>query len=144
MNRFLLVFCCAGLPLFGCAAGDNLPKTVPARGLLTLDGKPLEGASITILPASATAQGATAISESNGTFSMKAFEQKDGALPGSYTVTVTKTNVIKGEGLNADGGENITYSFGVPRKYTTATTSGLTLEIPPEGSTTLKIELKSS
>lgn len=71
----------------GC--GDGGPKTYPVSGTVTLDDKPLAGATITFFPDSGNNPAAT-LSDAQGKYAMSTRKQGDGAVTGSYTVTVTK------------------------------------------------------
>ena len=135
----------AVLLILGCGADNsNLPPTVLARGVVTLDGKPVEGAQVILIPDPPGTTGAYATTNSGGTFSLHAFEQKDGALPGSYKVQVSKTMQFEGDGPpNPDGGKSVRLEFGVPAKYTGIATSGLSLKIPDAGISDIKFELTS-
>jgi hypothetical protein len=137
----------------GCGSEtmSNLPATVPASGVVTLDGQPVEGAQVTFVPqgdttgsGGATASiGATAATDRDGRFSLRANGEKEGAVPGSYKVQVSKTVAVKLDGPGVDGGDPVRYDFGVPRKYTATDTSGLSVEIPASGKTDIRLELVS-
>jgi hypothetical protein len=77
------------LPLVGCGA-----TAVPVTGIVQLDGKAVEGATIVF----ATEDGKyTAIGQSDATGRFELSTQnKVGAFPGTYKVTVVKTPAIKG------------------------------------------------
>jgi hypothetical protein len=139
-----LLWCIAGLlPLLGCnSAGGNLPKTVPASGLVTLDGKPVDGAQVVIVPAGEGMTGASAVTDSSGRFSLRAYLEKEGAIPGEYKVQVSKTVEVKLKGT-VDGGDAVRFDHGVPAKYTVAKTSGLSVSIPDTGNKDIKLALTS-
>ncbi len=147
--------------LQGC--GPAAPKTVPAAGILMMDGKPLEGASINMV----NDQGivALATTDAGGKFAFKTHigsASYDGAVPGSYKVGVSKaTN--NGQ-ADSDGGSNpaasgdpkqmasrmggmatsnVKVTYIVPQRYSSPTSSGLTLDVPAAGSDALKLEVKS-
>ncbi len=142
-----------GLPLLlavvGCQ-GDKGPRTVPAKGIVTLDGEPVEGAAIVFIDENGLypARGYT---DANGRFSLDAFEYKTGAVPGTYKVVVTKTinkaitdpNALKGEEAEHAGEEaDEIIVNALPEKY--AIPNGLlTFTIPEDGTDNLVIELKS-
>ncbi|GIW98796.1 MAG: hypothetical protein KatS3mg111_2129 [Pirellulaceae bacterium] len=132
------------ISLVGCGPDlSHLPKTVTAEGVVTLDGQPVEGASVNFVSES-TSYHASGVTDSNGHFSLRAFEEKPGAVPGEYRVTVNKTLVSEtggGEDENSIGEVNVQY--GLPKKYAALGTSGLSATIPEEGTTDLKIELTS-
>jgi hypothetical protein len=131
----------------GCGpGGGNLPKTVPAMGVVTLDGKPVEGAQVVLVPpAGAGAKGAYAVTNSSGHFALRAYEEKEGAIPGEYKVQVSKTveEKLPGAKGSVDGGDPVRYVFGVPKKYTGFETSGLSISIPDAGKRDIKLELTS-
>jgi hypothetical protein len=134
------------LAVAGCgSAGDDLPRTVPAEGTVTLDGKPVEGASVVLVPAAEGTTGAYGTTDASGRFALRAFEEKEGAIPGAYKVQVSKTVEVKLSGPkgSVDGGDPVRFDYGVPAKYTGVTTSGLTATIPESGTTDLTLVLSS-
>ena len=128
----------------GCGPDtSHLPATVPASGVVTLDGKPVDGAQVVLIPQPPATKGAYAATDASGKFSLRAFEEKDGAIPGDYKVQVSKTIQVKIPGVELDGGEAVRFEFGVPEKYTSVATSGLTCKIPEGGTSDIKLELIS-
>ncbi|RMF37794.1 MAG: carboxypeptidase regulatory-like domain-containing protein [Planctomycetota bacterium] len=135
--------------LVGCQGNDNLPETVEASGVVTLDGQPVEGAAIVFIDAEGkyTARG---MSDKDGRFSLNAFEEKTGAVPGTYKVVVTKTVEQKTEGASIGGEEaehageeaNTMIVNLLPQKYSVPS-GELTVTIPPEGTSDIKLELSS-
>jgi hypothetical protein len=80
---------CSGvlaLTLFAPGAGCGGAKRVPVEGVVTLDGKPVEGAAVTFMPEGDKGTTAVGQTEAGGVFRLI-----DGAWPGSYKVLVTKT-----------------------------------------------------
>jgi len=151
-SRF--VQCCALVCLLaiglaaagGCGPSTgHLPKTVPAKGVVTLDGKPVEGAQVVLVPANEGTTGAFGTSNSSGRFSLRAFNEKDGAVPGDYKVQVSKTVEVKlpgGKG-SVDGGDPVRFDYGVPARYTGVKTSGLTVTIPDSGISDIQLTLST-
>lgn len=135
------------LGLVGCGSGGgNLPKTVPAAGVVTLDGKPVEGAQVVLVPASGDMQtGAFGTTDASGRFTLRAFEQKPGAIPGEYKVQVSKTIEVRLDGAKGslDGGDPVRFEYGVPGRYTGAKTSGLAVSIPEGGKRDITLSLTS-
>jgi len=70
----------------GCGAGG--PKPVKVKGKVTLDGQPLPGGMVTFFPEAVGGHQATAVTESDGSFSLTTFSTGDGALPGQYKILV--------------------------------------------------------
>lgn len=132
--------------LEGCGSGR--PKTVPVTGVVTLDGKPIEGANVTFYPDTGETAGAgaqqkkadgpgrpaTGTTDKDGKFTLKTFEPGDGALPGKYKVAIIKKEVT---GFLADkdglsGGiapEGVKENWIIPPKYADPNKSGLTAEV---------------
>jgi len=117
----------------GC--GQGRPKTVPVSGTVTLDGQPVDGASVTFYPASG-GRPAMGTTDAQGNFTLTTFEKGDGAIPGTYNVTVTK--VAAGEaspdeqsdtGEALMGAEDTEGKSLLPVKYSSVKTSGLTVEV---------------
>jgi hypothetical protein len=136
----------AMLASIGCGSGgSHLPKTVPASGTVTLDGKPVDGAQVVFVPAGDGATGAFGTTNASGHFSLRSYDEKDGAIPGTYKVQVSKTiqKLLDGPKGSLDGGDPVRFEYGVPAKYTGAQTSGLTATIPDAGTSDIKLQLSS-
>jgi hypothetical protein len=73
----------AALSSAGCA------RTVSIKGRVTLDGKPVDGASIEFVPMDGS-RSAIGTTDTDGYFTLTTFKQGDGARKGEYKVTVTK------------------------------------------------------
>ncbi|MCR9296183.1 MAG: carboxypeptidase-like regulatory domain-containing protein [bacterium] len=86
---------CAALALFvGC--GSSNPPTAQVTGTVTLDGNPVEGATVLFIPDDASNKAATASTQADGTYALTTFEAGDGAMPGSYKVKVHKFDLPEG------------------------------------------------
>jgi hypothetical protein len=128
---------CAGLVgSAGCGPGG--PALEPATGVVTLDGQPVDAATVTLAPAGGGGGIASAITDAAGRFAITTvvpgLGARAGIAAGDYAVTVTKvTSAAAGAPASDDPGfvppvpENaapkITYL--VPKGYGTAATSGL-------------------
>jgi len=74
--------------VLGC--GGNTANTVPVEGSLHWDdGKPIAEASIRFVAAPG-GRDANGYTNAEGAFSLNTFTQGDGAVPGSYSVVITK------------------------------------------------------
>lgn len=151
------LICLAGI---GCGgSGDKWtagqPDTVDASGVVTLDGKPIEGATIVFGPVDGKYP-ANAISASDGSFSAAAFTSKPGAVPGKYKVAVTKTIEDKNakkkkfdpgedsEHAKDGDGSDVMWTNGLPEKYKLPSNTPIEIEVPSGGVSDLKIELSSN
>jgi hypothetical protein len=81
--------CLALAAAAGCA-GRHTP--VPVRGVVTLGGKPVEGATVTFYLEGGDAEGrpATGQTDADGAFRLSTMGDNDGALPGTYRVVIAK------------------------------------------------------
>lgn len=118
----------ASITFLGCGTGESV---TPVTGTVTVDGQPLDGASISFLPEAGTKAGVggSAKSDSSGKYSVKTAKGSDGLPPGKYTITVTKSE-LKDPSLAEGGGvteaDLIHY---VPKKYNSPETSGLSTTV---------------
>ena len=124
----------------GCNSGPGLPATVPAEGTVTLDGAPVVDATITFIAEVGT-YNASAVTDKEGKFAMKAFEEKKGAVPGAYKVAINKTIVEARSGKQGESDVNL--KQGLPMKYSNFLTSGLTIQLEKAGEKNIKYELRS-
>ena len=150
--RTLPVVCLCAV-LAGCGDSDDAfkksrPKTVNAVGSITYSGKPLDFAIIVLEPQVQGGVAAMCRSDADGKFSLDAFPPDPGAVPGTYRVSVKKTEPSKStvaDPANHDAPpeeEPAGPKSLIPPEFGEFDTSGLTLEVPAEGSDSLKLELK--
>lgn len=149
----------------GCGGGVD-SGAVPVSGVVTLDGSPLEGATVTFAPASAGGKAASGVTDATGKYQLTTLNPNDGALPGSYNVGVTK---LEGGGQDVDlsglseeeatakamemhykgGGADAAVSKQgakaaknlIPQKYSMPKSSGLKADVPDSGSSELNFDL---
>ncbi len=74
--------------LIGCG-GSGFPKTYNVTGTVKQAGKPVDGALVTFIPAEGS-KSAVGSTNDKGEFKLSTFGPGDGALPGSYKVTISK------------------------------------------------------
>lgn len=69
-------------------------QTSSVKGRVLLDGQPVAGATVLFMP-DAEGQGrpASGTTDSDGYFHLTTFRRGDGALPGTYRIVVSKTEV---------------------------------------------------
>ena len=97
-------FSCRTLPyslavaILAAGCGPSRPTTMPVEGVVTLDGEPVEGASVMFAPEDG-GRPALGVTDKGGKFALKTFEPGDGALPGKHQVTVRKVEM---SGIQAD------------------------------------------
>jgi hypothetical protein len=140
----------------GCSRGDR-PVIAKASGIVTLDGNPVEGATVTFEPVSG-GRPCFGITDMEGRYKITSYEEGDGAPVGDHYVSVIK---ITGPGASAPAGTDNSMSLSdiappggekgedpdkgtvylVPRKYINAKSSGLKITVPGGGSSELDLKL---
>ncbi len=144
-----LAFVCVLSLALGCSSRSGpvaeIEEVVPVSGTLTFQGKPLEGYQVTFLPTDGR-RPATGVSDAAGKFTMGTNEAGDGAPPGSHKVAIVwvgPANADTGNEEPIDNPANLPKpTVEIPKKYQNADTSGITQEVPDDGLTDLKIDLK--
>jgi len=111
------------MSLFTTGCGPSRPAVVPAAGIVTLDGKPLAGGFIRLVPAAS--RPATGVIDSDGRFTLGTFAEADGCVPGTHGVELIGPLPAGGETSAAVPAPTVT----VPARYRAAETSGLTITI---------------
>ena len=81
----LVVLTLAVLP--GCDSGQDLPDLGQVTGTITLDGKPLAGASVTFEPQS-EAKGSSGTTDETGKYELMFTMDAKGAVTGKHTVSI--------------------------------------------------------
>jgi hypothetical protein len=125
--------------VLGCGDSTGLAKRYPVSGKITYNGKPVEKGTISFVPTAPDGRSATG-EISGGSYSLTTAEPGDGALPGSYKVTVIARDmdtsklkeVAKGGQFHHDKEFAKAVSSAkplVPSKYSLIDTSGLTAEV---------------
>lgn len=136
----------------GCGGGGEVadrPATAEVTGKVTYKGEPVEGATVTFHSSSPDGRGATGRTDESGNYQLTTFEAGDGAIPGSYQVTVVKT--VK-EGELSEEETNAYYERGetpppvqtkelLPLKYKEAGSSGLAADVAEGGDNEFSFEL---
>ncbi|MDR0608567.1 MAG: carboxypeptidase-like regulatory domain-containing protein [Planctomycetaceae bacterium] len=146
MPLFCLVLISTFL-LVGCQKNDPRKKgLVPAGGTITYNGSPLAEATI-VFTSKTNQQGAGALSGTDGKFELTTISNKDGVLPGEYTVFVQKElfeNLSDEELLehNRQGKPSAKPKSLIPDKYTNPANPIINITIPETGNKNILIELK--
>jgi hypothetical protein len=87
------------MALLASGSGCGGPaKPVKVEGVVTLDGKPVKGATVTLFPQDGAAHSASGFTDPGGVFRLTTYSVGDGAIPGDYKVTVTVTEPIAYDG----------------------------------------------
>lgn len=123
----------------GCGPRNNptFEKTVPVRGTVVLgNGAPVTGGLITFHPKELNRGDAWATIDRDGRFELGTYKKDDGAMLGTYTVTIEPIIYDK------NGNPRPFPSLGIPAKYTRAESSDLTVEVKDEAIQDIKLVLR--
>lgn len=123
--RVLLPLRCSLLVALVALAGCGSSGLTTVSGTVKLDGKPLDGASVTFQPVKAGPVG-TATTAADGSFTVMTGAQK-GLAPGEYEVSVVKTGPLPPP--TPQNPEPIPPRI-TPDKYASGKTSGFKYTVP--------------
>ena len=135
-----------GIALVGFAGGCNRgPILAPVKGVVRLDGQPLRFGIVMLHPAQG--QVAQAPIGSNGDFEASTLRLGDGVSLGRCDVSVLCYEGHDPQRKATQGNELDGFLLGrslIPLRYTRARSSGLVVDVVPEGIENLELELYSS
>lgn len=132
--------CAALLTVAGCGSaeeGDGVVREA-VSGTVTLDGKPLDGASIQLIPTTPGAPGEASGEIEGGKFSIP---KSRGPAAGSYAVSISSRRSVDVDPNQPPGPAPKPKPETLPKKYNTATT--LKAEIKAGEPNELTFELES-
>jgi hypothetical protein len=104
----------AVLVCLGCSGGSKIEGIAPVTGTVTMNGSPVEGATVIFAPAGQGSRSASGKTDASGKFSLTTLQPGDGAMPGDYTVMVTKTEVTESKKVSDDEATEIIRKTGKP------------------------------
>lgn len=130
------------------AVGCRSQGTSPVEGTVLLDGKPLAGATVQLVPQSG-GRDATGQTDAQGHFRISTFKPGDGAVPGTYKVVISPPIGTPDPAQYASAEEAMAAAArpaarpagpGFPEKYARPDLTPLTVEVPVREP--LRLELK--
>jgi hypothetical protein len=110
------------------------PDVAPVSGMVTLDGEPLEGATVLFQPASGRPSRGT--TDNRGHYELSYTQDRAGAVVGPHTVHITTAETI-----TQDDGTMTATPERVPERYNRS--SELTVEVPAGGTDSADFQLES-
>lgn len=136
----VVLFLLLGL-LAGCsryhedAWSRQWPKRVPAGGVVTYQGAPVEGALVVFVSErNGRVYDAVGSTDAKGRFFLRTFRPRDGAVPGSHRVKIEKvTYSERPDDVPRDALFTPQETSHLPKKYRSPETSGLTVEVTEKG-----------
>lgn len=128
------------------AASRAWPTRYPVQGTVTLDGRPIDGATVVFVanPDNDRSYTATGITDSTGHFRLQTFRPNDGAVTGRHDVQIVKLSVPEiPADLQAHEHLKPASESLLPGKYRSTKTSGLTAEVTKAGPNEFVFELST-
>jgi hypothetical protein len=121
--------------LVGCGPSSG---TVPVKGKVTYQGKPVTRGRITFEPikladSRAPVRPSMAPIQQDGSFKMSTFESGDGVQPGEYKVIIWAVENEPGDDDWGKIGSTFELGWLVPEKYGYSTSTPLTVTVPSQG-----------
>ncbi|QDU77935.1 hypothetical protein Pan97_50140 [Bremerella volcania] len=137
-NRILALSPMLLVLVTGCWSSGG-PTTYPVKGLVQYEGKPVEDATVTLIPKQSDGRSASGTTNAEGTFEVTTYIspslQAPGAMPGEYDIVVSKIEVRELDpDLNPQEAQAAFQKLGppknlLPKKYRSPNTSGLSVTI---------------
>jgi hypothetical protein len=119
----------------GCSKSG--PAVAPVKGTVLLDGKPMTKGTVITMPAAG--RGAKSPIASDGSFQLGTFTKTDGAIVGTHSAAVIAYEPPPNAGPESPYGKLL-----VPKKYASPESSGLTIDVPPEGKNDVVLNLTTA
>ena len=133
LNR-LCVILGASAFLAGCGGGGSpAPATVPVKGVVKYQGKPVPKLSVAFIPDS-KGMVASGTTDSYGKFTLMTSKPGDGAMVGTYKVAISFVPDGIPEMPGLPGTEKPLPPSPIPVKYADGNTSGLTKTVEKDAS----------
>lgn len=136
--RVLFVSTVVLVSVTGCGkpAPPFLKDLVPVTGVVTLDGKPLDNATVTFMASEGVSRFSAATTDADGRYELKTEGSYTGALPGKYSVTVSKLVLPDGTLPPPDVAPmDVGAKEMVPDRYSGVTEVTLGADVPTGGGT---------
>jgi hypothetical protein len=145
--RHLLLLTAAAPACVGCGS-----SSVPVRGVLRVDGKPLTGAFVTFNAQDPGCKDAHGSTDADGAFRLSTVRPGDGVMPGFYKITVQYSEpVAVPPGLKsldeiqratAEAAASRKQSLVLPAIYTQPDKTVLKHKVPDDGDVKLDLRTK--
>lgn len=155
---FVLMSSCAcalAIVVAGCSKTASVEGVVKTSGVVTWQGAPVAGASVTFYPDGAGGQAAAGTTDAQGKYELTTLNAKDGAKPGTYKVMISKMEA-SGPGATMSQEEQTKYleQHGsppptevkniLPQQYAEVTTTPLTATVKDGGVNEINFELQGA
>ncbi len=136
--------CYLGISLIaGCGeAAKPWEVVVPAMGQITFEGEPVEGAQITLVPASTEYPETvrpSATTAAGGNFVLGTYGSSDGAPAGEYKASIVWFKLVDEDNSGPVRGDNV-----LPAKYASPDSSGIRVVVNESEANVATIELSDN
>jgi len=131
--------------VFGCGDG---PTLVPVSGKVTLDGQPLEGATLSFMPepGNPVSTAGSDVTGPQGNFTMT-YNGRAGLTPGKYKVMISKTEEVDAKGKDISPifakAKFEKQLMGLAKETIPPQKFEREVEVPPAGATDFALDFKS-
>lgn len=139
----------------GCGGGD-MPTTVPVTGTVTLDGTPVDGATVNLM-SDTDNRLASGKTDASGKFTLQTIigsQTAPGAVVGGHGVAVLKSEsggqktedpkaMMEQMTTNPAITSDFKPKYIIPAKYNNPTMSGIRVEVTQDGPNDITLELSS-
>jgi len=155
-SRAIATLCVVTLAasLVGCYSSKDKweamrPPVYKVSGTVRMDGEPLPQAVVVFKPEEGT-YSATGLSDASGKFFLTTFDDRDGAIEGTFQVTVDRVDYIPigpEKGTSSDGGTYLPPLKEVrvtPKKYADFEKSGFAATVLKDESNSFEFDLTSN
>lgn len=136
-------WCCLLLVVATAGSGCHDPnRPVKVAGQVTLNGVPVEGAVVSLVPEDGRGRPALAWTRADGRFDLNTISDDDGALRGNYVVTISKLDSPAVSGDSTPGEEATSVRRGkalLPAGYGDPATSPFRCTVPTNGPLILEL-----
>lgn len=131
------------LALAGCSGPAD--ETVSAAGIVHLDGNPVEGVSVSLVPqAGVSGRGGYGVSDGEGKFVLKSGPEMIGVMPGTYRVLFQKMRQQDGSPIPPDAMEaDVEVVNQLPAVYANPENTPFSIVIPTPDGQPIEMDLKS-
>ncbi|MEW4564473.1 hypothetical protein AB1K70_18175 [Bremerella sp. JC770] len=155
-SRVIVTLCAVtwAVGLSGCYSSKDKweamrPPVYQVSGMVRMDGEPLSNAVVVFKPEEGT-YSATGLSDASGQFYLTTFDDRDGAIEGTFQVSVDRVDYIPigpEKGTSTDGGTYLPPLKQVrvtPKKYSDFEKSGFAATVMKDESNSFEFDLTSN
>lgn len=136
--------CCLASGLMGCSQKPDHPQTYPVAVTVTQNGQPLAGATVCFINSQRGISSGSGMSQEGGKVAVKTFEPGDGLMPGSYKVTIRKSESRSTPNPQDPAAPPIKAEtiWHVPQNYSSVSSTPFRADVTPNGKNEFTFDVK--